>query len=92
MQHIHMMVDGIVQGVGFRYFTMQKAYRYQIKGWVRNNWDGTVEIDAEGDEANMNAFLDAIKAGNGIASIQSVDVRILPDAKGYESFDVIYRS
>ena len=39
---VHMLVTGMVQGVGFRYFTVMAARRYGLTGWVRNRMDGSV--------------------------------------------------
>ena len=91
MLHVHMVVHGEVQGVGFRYFTMKIASRYGINGWVRNNRDGAVEIDAEGSEANMPEFINAIRKGNGIACIESVDIDNLSNLENYQTFNVVYR-
>ena len=42
-QRIHAIVDGRVQGVGFRYFTQERAILLGLTGWVRNRWNGTVD-------------------------------------------------
>ena len=91
MLHVHIVVHGEVQGVGFRYFAMKMASRYGINGWVCNNRDGTVEIDAEGSEANIREFVAAMQKGNGIARIESFDIDTLPDMENHQTFDVVYR-
>ena len=50
MKRVSVIVSGRVQGVGFRYFVEDIAADMKITGWVRNLPDGTVEIDAEGEE------------------------------------------
>jgi acylphosphatase len=45
---LHAIVEGRVQGVGFRYFVLEVAELLGIYGWVRNRWDDTVEVLAEG--------------------------------------------
>ena len=52
-----MIVSGRVQGVGFRYYVEDIALGMNISGWVRNLSDGTVEIDAEGEEDKLKKFL-----------------------------------
>jgi acylphosphatase len=52
-----------VQGVGFRYFVKENAERLQLNGWVRNRYDGTVELMAEGDAAHLQTLLDALHVG-----------------------------
>ena len=42
---VHIIVEGLVQGVGFRWFVQRKAESIGIKGWVRNLYDGKVEIE-----------------------------------------------
>ena len=44
----HIVVNGLVQGVGFRYFTVTQARRLGVRGWVRNCRDGSVELEAQG--------------------------------------------
>ena len=45
---LHAFIQGRVQGVGFRYYVMQAAQDYHLTGWVRNLYDGRVEVVAEG--------------------------------------------
>ena len=53
--------SGRVQGVGFRYRTAEEAAHYRVTGTVRNMPDGTVELVAEGEEAELERFLQAIR-------------------------------
>jgi acylphosphatase len=58
----HMIVSGVVQGVGFRKFIDRTAKELNLSGWVRNLADGTVEINAQGQEkALAELFCHAIK-------------------------------
>jgi len=52
--------EGQVQGVGFRYTTHRIAHQFQVCGYVRNLSDGTVELLAEGDQSEIDRFLNAI--------------------------------
>jgi len=45
---LHVVVEGRVQGVGFRWFVKQRARAYDLAGWVKNRADGSVEVAAEG--------------------------------------------
>ena len=69
------LVTGRVQGVGFRYFTQRAAARGGIRGWVRNNPDGSVEIAAEGDAAAVEHFERDIREGPPGARIDNVSFR-----------------
>jgi len=60
---LHAIVEGRVQGVGFRAFTQRTAIIHGLKGWVRNRWDGSVELVAEGKYSDLEKFLITIKRG-----------------------------
>jgi acylphosphatase len=60
---LHAFVEGIVQGVGFRYYVQDQAARLGLKGWVRNRWDGSVEVLAEGSRDNLDHLLNALYRG-----------------------------
>jgi acylphosphatase len=85
---IRVTVIGRVQGVGFRYFTQGVAHRYGLTGWVRNNFDGTVGILAEGSEKNLNAFLKAISRGPSSSHVQKVKVKWLTQQSNYSTFGI----
>ena len=53
MVRAHILVNGIVQGVFFRFNTMRKATEFGITGWVKNRRDGRVEVLCEGSEDNV---------------------------------------
>jgi len=53
----HLLISGRVQGVAFRYYTQDIAQSLEIKGWVRNCWDGKVEIVAEGEEEKVKKLI-----------------------------------
>jgi acylphosphatase len=84
----HIRVVGKVQGVFFRASTKAKADELNIKGSVRNEHSGTVYIEAEGDPANMEQFVDWCRQGPPRSRVDNLDVR---DAKvnGYTDFSVI---
>jgi acylphosphatase len=60
---IHFVVRGKVQGVGFRWFAREQARRCDLAGWVRNNADGTVEIQVAGDPECVDRFRAAVGVG-----------------------------
>ena len=65
-------VSGRVQGVGFRFFAIRVAKRFGITGWVRNIYDGRVEIYAEGLKANLHGFIDEIKIGPSTGHVSNI--------------------
>lgn len=57
----HIIFFGYVQGVGFRYRASFAARHYGLSGWVRNCSDGSVEMEAEGTEADITAVIGALQ-------------------------------
>ncbi|MFY9969738.1 MAG: acylphosphatase [Roseiarcus sp.] len=51
------VVEGLVQGVGYREFTRSAALKFRISGWVRNRADGTVEAVVKGAPSNVESML-----------------------------------
>ena len=69
---VHLYVSGRVQGVGFRFFTINRAHKYGVTGWVKNLYDGRVETEAEGTVQNLRLFLDDVRIGPAHAHISHV--------------------
>jgi len=67
-------IHGRVQGVGFRHSTLRTAVSLGIKGYVRNLYDGTVEVLAEGNENSMNQFVNYLKTGPRMARVKRVEL------------------
>lgn len=61
--------SGRVQGVGFRYFIYHTALKYQISGYVKNLFDGNVELVINDSSKYINDFLLDIRNGNGYSKI-----------------------
>jgi len=59
----HVKIYGKVQGVGYRYSALRAAERYGVAGWVRNEFDGTVEVFVEGEAEKVNKYLVWLKKG-----------------------------
>ncbi len=78
MRKVKIKVTGKVQNVGFRFLTMLKAQELNIGGTVQNKEDGSVYIEAKGEDENMNAFIHALKQSLGPAS-RVDEVKIIED-------------
>ncbi len=68
MREVKLEVYGKVQGVGFRFLTLMLANELNITGTVSNRDDGSVYIEAIGDNKKIETFIDKIKASLGPAS------------------------
>jgi acylphosphatase len=88
--HLSATVRGRVQGVNFRYFTARRARELGLTGYVRNQWDRTVEIVAEGERAAVEKLLAFIKVGPPYARVQRVDTRWSSYSGQYKRFEVRY--
>ena len=64
--HTTAYFTGRVQGVGFRYHTLQVAKEFELSGFVRNLADGRVELQAEGDETEVRAFVAEVEDRLGV--------------------------
>lgn len=69
---------GTVQGVGFRYYARAAALHLGLTGWVANNWDGSVTLEAQGERAALDALVPLIERSNRWARIENIEVTTLP--------------
>ncbi|MGV2620204.1 UNVERIFIED_CONTAM: acylphosphatase [Halobacillus marinus] len=91
MKRKRLTIHGRVQGVGFRAAAKQKADYLGICGWVKNQPDGTVLMEAEGEEAVLNTFVDEISKGpTPFSSIRHIDQEDREDSKQHNKFKVIH--
>lgn len=67
-----LIVEGRVQGVGFRWFTRERARRLGLRGWVRNNSNGTVEILAWGPVMVLDRFVEDLRGGPRGAHVEAI--------------------
>ena len=87
-ERLHARVLGRVQGVGFRYFVMNAATELGLTGWVRNRRDGSVELVAEGDLANLKSLVGALQRGSRSSSVSEVKTSLQPANGEFSSFYV----
>lgn len=69
---LHAIIKGTVQGVGFRAFVMEQATSLGLTGWVRNTYDGSVEVTAEGPRTSLEKLLDRLRMGPRMAYVSEV--------------------
>lgn len=83
---VHVYYSGRVQGVGFRFRTEAIATERKVSGWVKNLFDGRVELKAEASEAVLNDFLATIDAqlGYSISAKDVFRVESIGDCSGFK--------
>jgi len=86
-KHIKITVHGKVQGVGFRFSCVEAAYRYGVFGFVKNKSNGTVFIEAEGNDENLAQFRDWCKKGPLWARVSEIEEES-GTTLGYSSFEI----
>ncbi len=91
MKHINIKVTGKVQGVFFRASTKAVADQMGIKGLVKNEKDGSVYIEAEGDETILSMFLEWCNEGPDKSVVENVAVED-GEVKNYRNFEVIKKN
>lgn len=83
----HLTIEGLVQGVGFRYFMQRRARGLGVTGWVRNRADGSVEAVVQGSADAIAAMIAQAKQGPRTARVMNVKVS---DAAGqFRDFDTL---
>ena len=89
-KRLHLVVDGRVQGVGFRRFVQRKARALGLTGWVRNLPGGEVEALAEGPEPALAELLRHVRRGPPGSWVDSVAPRWLTATGEFTRFEVTY--
>lgn len=86
----NILISGRVHGVGFRYFTLSRADKYDVKGYVKNTPDNKVEIICQGEEEKIDPFLEDIKKGPSFSIIRGIAIEDIPENKIYDCFEIKY--
>jgi len=86
----HIIVSGVVQGVGFRWFVLRIADKTGITGWVRNRFDGSVEIEAEGTRSAVETFFKEVRIGPRMAFISDATIKWQKYEAKYTKFDAMF--
>jgi acylphosphatase len=81
-------ISGLVQGVGFRFFTQRSAARHQVTGYVKNLDDGRVEAYAEGTEAEVKAFYEDLLTGPNFARVKEIEEIVEEPDNLYSAFRI----
>jgi len=90
MKRLHAIVSGRVQGVGFRYFVKNAALESKLSGWVRNLPDGTVELEVEGPDEDVEEFREKLWKGPGFSRIDNINEDTLVPTGNNQGFSIKY--
>jgi len=82
------VVTGLVQGVGYRYFVYRKAKDYKLKGFVKNLYSDDVEVVLEGDKGIIVDFIQELKIGPMSAQVTDVKVEWEEGESKYDDFQI----
>ncbi|HVU45702.1 MAG TPA: acylphosphatase [Terracidiphilus sp.] len=87
---LHFLVQGRVQGVGFRWFVHREASELDLRGWVRNTEDGDVEVVATGEPIDLDELRASIRRGPRGSRVDRVIEHVLEEreAENLEAFRI----
>ncbi|MFC0268431.1 acylphosphatase [Kushneria aurantia] len=85
MRYVRAIVEGVVQGVGFRWATAERARELEIEGYARNLADGRVEVGMAGEESRVTALLEWLEQGPPSACVSGVTSEEL-EAQSWQGF------
>lgn len=88
MKHLNISISGKVQGVFFRATSKAVADQLGVKGTARNRPDGTLFIEAEGDDFSLDLFLEFCHKGSDRAVVENVSI-VEAELKNYANFEVV---
>lgn len=89
MKHVNVSIQGKVQGVWFRKSAKDEADNLSVTGFVRNEPNGGVYLEAEGESVSIDAFVEWCKKGPDNAEVQNIDVTEGP-LKQFADFKIIF--
>jgi len=88
-QQLQVLLEGRVQGVGFRYFVFDQALVLGLTGWVRNRRDGSVEVLAEGKRSTLDQFMAVLRRGPRTSLVLGVHPTWKPASGEYTGFQIL---
>lgn len=84
----HIIVRGLVQGVGFRYFVARHADRFKLQGFVKNLYNGDVEIVAEGERGSIEMLIKEVKVGPRSAQVTDCVIEWTGMDNAFKGFEI----
>jgi len=85
---VHIIVQGYVQGVGFRWFVLRRATSLGLTGWVRNGYRGEVELEAEGERSLIEELIKEVKVGPRSAQVKDLIIEWQEIKNQFTGFEI----
>ena len=86
----HIRFYGSVQGVSFRYTSSTVARKLGLTGWVRNEYDGSVEMEVQGTSELINQLIETMKNISQYIVIDNIEQKVIPIVKDEKEFIITY--
>ena len=86
----HLRFYGRVQGVNFRYTSSNIARKLGLTGWVKNDYDGSVEMEAQGKSELINQLIEEMKNVSTYIVIDNIEQKVIPVKEGETEFIIAY--
>ncbi len=90
MEHVHVRVEGRVQGVFFRDFTRREAQARSLNGWVKNMPNGAVEAVFSGNKQDIESMVSWLHEGSPHAMVTAVEVNRIDHSESFPDFQIRY--
>ncbi len=87
---VKLIVSGKVQGVSFRWFTVQAARKLHLNGYAKNLDNGTVEVMAVGPKEQLQSLVNAVKKGPPFSRVDDVEIDWSEPTKVFNHFDIVH--
>lgn len=86
----HIIVKGLVQGVGFRWFVEREANELGLAGYVKNLFNGDVEVEVEGERGLIEELIKRLRVGNRSSHVTDVQVSWLEYENKFDRFRIAF--
>jgi acylphosphatase len=90
LKRYRLNVFGRVQGVGYRYFTHSNATRLNLTGWVKNRFNGTVQIEVQGNSKELELLLSKLKQGPMFGHVDKIEKDEIEIKSNESDFQIVY--
>jgi acylphosphatase len=89
MPQWEIILQGRVQGVGFRHLAKKHALRLGLRGYVQNHPDGSVRIVADAEDDLMNVYCELLRRGNVFSRVETLKAERIDKPKEYNDFEIL---